>query len=215
MSKRCDMLDVDFASLLCSRLCHDLVSPVGALTNGVELLHDETDASMREQCMQLLADSARQTANRLKFFRLAFGAAGGFDSLVDMREVQAALEGLFPVEKIKLQWQVSVPSMPKIQVKVFMNMALLAGEALLRGGVLTVAAERLADGAYELGVHAEGPRTLLPEDLRKALLGDIDPQDVDARTAPAYLIYRLIGQAGEVHVSPTDQAIVVIGAHIM
>ena len=68
----------DFASLLCSRLCHDLLSPVGALNNGIELLADEHDPAMRERCLELLADSARASANKLKFFRLAFGAAGGF-----------------------------------------------------------------------------------------------------------------------------------------
>ena len=65
---------LDLASLLCSRLCHDLMSPVGALNNGIELLADETDPDMREKCLELLADSARATANKLKFFRLAFGS---------------------------------------------------------------------------------------------------------------------------------------------
>ena len=69
---------VDLASLLCSRLCHDLMSPVGALNNGIELLADEQDPEMREKCLELLAESARASANKLKFFRLAFGAAGGF-----------------------------------------------------------------------------------------------------------------------------------------
>src|ERR1700755_2935609 len=69
---------VDLASLLCSRLCHDLMSPVGALNNGIELLADETDPDMREKCLELLADSARASANKLKFFRLAFCAGGGF-----------------------------------------------------------------------------------------------------------------------------------------
>src|SRR4028119_953582 len=72
------MNSVDLSSLLCSRLCHDLMSPVGALNNGIELLADEQDPDMREKCLDLLADSARASANKLKFFRLAFGAAGGF-----------------------------------------------------------------------------------------------------------------------------------------
>ena len=86
---------VDFASLLCSRLCHDLLSPIGALNNGLELLADETDPKMRERCMELMAESARTSAAKLKFFRLAFGAAGGFGEAVDTREAQQAIEGLF------------------------------------------------------------------------------------------------------------------------
>ena len=88
------MNSVDFASLLCSRLCHDLMSPVGALNNGIELLADEQDPDMRDRCLELLSDSARVTANKLKFFRLAFGAAGGFGEAVDSKEAKSAIEGL-------------------------------------------------------------------------------------------------------------------------
>ena len=98
---------VDFASLLCSRLCHDLLSPVGALNNGLELLADETDPAMRERCMDLLAESARTSANKLKFFRLAFGAAGGFGEMVDAREAKTAIEGLFAANKrLTIAWMV-------------------------------------------------------------------------------------------------------------
>ncbi|MFL6735093.1 MAG: histidine phosphotransferase, partial [Sphingomicrobium sp.] len=93
------MNPVDLASLLCSRLCHDLMSPVGALNNGLELLADEQDPDMREKCMELLADSARTSANKLKFFRLAFGAAGGFGDSIETREARLALEGLFGAER--------------------------------------------------------------------------------------------------------------------
>ena len=98
---------VDFASLLCSRLCHDLLSPVGALNNGLELLADETDPAMRQRCLDLLADSARTSANKLKFFRLAFGAAGGFGEQVDARECRLAIEGLLSGgRKVELNWLV-------------------------------------------------------------------------------------------------------------
>ena len=99
---------VDLASLLCSRLCHDLMSPVGALSNGIELLDDEDDPAMKEKCLELLADSARTTANKLKFFRLAFGAAGGFGAEIDTAEAESVLRGLFGAEKrIELGWTVS------------------------------------------------------------------------------------------------------------
>ena len=127
------MNPVDFASLLCSRLCHDLMSPVGALNNGIELLADETDPDMREKCLELLADSARASANKLKFFRLAFGAAGGFGEEIDTREAQAALEGLFGAERrIELGWVVSDNKLPKDAVKLLLNLSLLVGDALVR-----------------------------------------------------------------------------------
>src|SRR6478735_6811672 len=89
---------IDLASLMCSRLCHDLLSPVGALNNGIELLADEQDPEMRERCLELLADSARVTANKLKFFRLAFGAGGGFGDEIDTAEARAAVDGLYGAE---------------------------------------------------------------------------------------------------------------------
>src|SRR5439155_17522078 len=152
---------VDLASLLCSRLCHDLMSPVGAFNNGIELLADETDPEMREKCLELLADSARASANKLKFFRLAFGAAGGFGEEVDTHEAEVALEGLFGAERrIQLGWAVSDEKLPKVAVKVLLNLALLAGDSFVRGGRLDVGVEHNAD-PVDLEVQAEGPHILL------------------------------------------------------
>ena len=146
---------VDLASLLCSRLCHDLMSPVGALNNGIELLADEQDPEMREKCLELLADSARASANKLKFFRLAFGAGGGFGEAIDTSEAEAALQGLFGAERrIELGWIVSGGKLPKGAVKLLLNVALLAGDALVRGGRLDVGAEDNGD-ALELVIRAE------------------------------------------------------------
>lgn len=190
------MNSADFASLLCSRLCHDLVSPVGSLYNGVELLADETDPDMRARCLELLADSARQTANKLKFFRLAFGAAGGFGDNVDTREAQAALEGLFGSDKrTQVEWQVAGHSLPKGAVKMLLNLAMIAGDALLRGGTLLVASE-VHGGATEVVVRAEGPRVLLDEQLRSALTGGVTLEELTPRAASAYLVHMLAEEAG-------------------
>jgi histidine phosphotransferase ChpT len=198
------MPTIDFASLLCSRLCHDLVSPIGALTNGVELLNDETDPAMRAQCMELLEVSARQASNRLKFFRLAFGAGGGYGAEVDVREIKAAVEGLFSPDKVKLEWMVAAPTLPKSAVKTLLNLSLLAGEALLRGGTLSLAAEAMG-GQIEIGVKADGPRTLLSEDLRSALQGKLPVEQIDARAAPAALVASLVeAHNGQLQIAPSD-----------
>jgi histidine phosphotransferase ChpT len=75
---------LELASLLCSRLCHDMLSPVGALSNGLELLADEKDPEMRKRCFELLEQSAKISTDKLRFFRLAFGAAGGFGDSVPL-----------------------------------------------------------------------------------------------------------------------------------
>jgi len=186
---------IELASLLCSRLCHDLLSPVGALNNGVELLADETDPEMRERCMELLADSARATANKLKFFRLAFGAAGGFGEAIDTREARSAIEGLYGAgQKIELGWMVGDELLPKGAVKLLLNLAMIAGDSLVRGGTLDIGAEQ-GEQEVEIAIRAEGPRILLDPAL-KAMLTKGSDGTVEARGAAAWLANRMATDAG-------------------
>lgn len=185
----------DLASLLCSRLCHDLMSPVGALNNGLELLADEQDPDMRDKCLELLNESARSSANKLKFFRLAFGAAGGFGESIDTREAGSALEGLFgPERRIELGWMVAEGKLPKGAVKLLLNLALIAGDALVRGGRLDVGAER-REGEIEMVIRGEGPRILLDPTFRQTLLGKAT-EVVEPRAAGAFLAHLLVQEAG-------------------
>jgi histidine phosphotransferase ChpT len=204
---------IDFASLLCSRLCHDLLSPVGALNNGLELLADEHDPDMRARCLDLLNESARASANKLKFFRLAFGAAGGFGESVDAREAKAAIEGLFGAEgRIQIGWMVEPATLSKTAIKVLLNLALIAGDALVRGGQLDIGVEKTANGT-EMVVRAEGPRLVLDPELRQALEGHTSEADVTPRAAAAYLVSQLVRQAnGSVQVSAPDASFVIFGA---
>jgi len=203
---------IDLASLLCSRLCHDLLSPVGALNNGLELMADETDPEMRERCLDLLNESARASANKLKFFRLAFGAGGGFGESIDTREAHAALEGLFGADKrIELGWMVEGDSLPKGAVKLLLNLALIAGDALVRGGRLDVGAER-RDGNLEMVIRAEGPRILLDPKLRETIRLGSAGGTVEPRAAGAWLAHGLAMEAGgEIRLSDPADEVLLIG----
>ena len=203
----------DFASLLCSRLCHDLLSPVGALNNGLELLADETDPAMRQRCLDLLSDSAKASANKLKFFRLAFGAAGGFGDRVDTREAQAAIAGLFgDNHRVKVGWMVEDPALPKGAIKVLLNLVLIAGEALVRGGQLDVGAEQ-RDDHVEIVVRGEGPRIVLDDELRAALTGSAGNTSVTPRAAAAHLARALVTEnGGSLQISPSDAPVLMFGA---
>jgi histidine phosphotransferase ChpT len=204
---------VDFASLLCSRLCHDLLSPVGALNNGLELLADEHDPEMRARCLELLSESAKASANKLKFFRLAFGAAGGFGETVDSREARAAIEGLFgDNHKVNLGWLVEDATLPKTGIKVLLNLALIAGDALIRGGQLDVGAE-VVGGQVEIVVRADGPRIVLDPELRTALLGAQGDALITPRAAAAYLVHSLVADGGgTVQVSDPEETVLLFGA---
>jgi len=203
---------IDLASLLCSRLCHDLLSPVGALNNGLELMADEQDPEMREKCLELLNDSARASANKLKFFRLAFGAGGGFGDQIDTREAHSALEGLFGAEgRVELGWLVEDDSLPKGAVKLLLNLALIAGDALVRGGRLDVGAEHGANG-LELVIRAEGPRILLDPGLRETIVKGTSDGVVEPRAAGAWLAHELAEQAkGEIRLSDPADEVLLIG----
>ncbi|WP_324076561.1 MAG: histidine phosphotransferase family protein [Erythrobacter sp.] len=178
----------DLAAMLCSRLCHDMLSPVGALANGLELLADEQDPEMRARCMELLEHSARISTDKLKFFRLAFGAAGGFGEAIPIDEAKAVIEALAADNKrIEINWAIADPSLPKPAVKVLLNLAQIALDALVRGGTLDIGAER-RDGAVEIVARARGDRIAFDENIGRALQGDLAEGEITSRTAAAHMI---------------------------
>jgi histidine phosphotransferase ChpT len=189
------MEDIRFASILCSRLCHDLVSPVGAFANGMEILNEEKDPEMRRQVMELLEQSARQTSNRLQFFRIAFGAAGGLGEMLDLREAHKALSSLFASSNIELDWQPAAEAHAKDSIKLLLNLGLIAGEGLIRGGRLSVDFS-CGENSTSISVIAEGERFILQDKARAVLSGELDEADMDPRTAPAFLAVQLARQLG-------------------
>lgn len=204
---------VEFASLLCSRLCHDLLSPVGALNNGLELLADETDPAMRQRVTDLLNESARTSAAKLKFFRLAFGAGGGFGEMVDVREARTAIEALLAdAKRTELGWLVEAEQLPKAAIKVLLNLALIANDALVRGGKLDIGAE-VNDGQVEIVVRIEGPRVILDPSLSATLTGGEGPEGISSREAAAYMVHSLVADGGgRVLISSSDEPVMIFGA---
>jgi histidine phosphotransferase ChpT len=187
---------IELASLLCSRLCHDMLSPVGALNNGLELLAEEKDPEMRQRCFELLEQSAQTSANKLKFFRLAFGAAGGFGDKVPVEEPQALVTALIrDNSRIEPHWALAVSELPKPAVKVLLNFAQIAIDALVRGGSLDIGAET-RDGASEIVVRASGPKIAFDEVIGRALQGELRPGELSSRTAAAHMIGLMAEQAG-------------------
>ncbi len=153
---------LELASLLCSRLCHDMLSPVGALTNGLELLADEKDGDMRGRIVELLEQSAKASADKLKFFRLAFGAAGGFGESVPVAEARSLIEALAGNGgRTEVRWALAGDALPKAAIKALLNLAHIGMEALVRGGTLDIGAElRVPSGAQ--ATHARHRRKASP-----------------------------------------------------
>ena len=205
---------LELASLLCSRLCHDMLSPVGALSNGLELLAEEKDPEMRRRCFELLEQSARISADKLKFFRLAFGAAGGFGEMVPVSEARALVDALVGNNgRIAVNWALASDSLPKPGIKTLLNLALIAIDSLVRGGTLDIGAELRTDedggGASEIVVRAAGPRIAFDPDIGRALDGSLPEGEISSRTAPAAML-RLLAESlgGGLQYAKGDDALV-------
>ena len=125
----------DLAAMLCSRVCHDLINPVGAIGNGLEVLADPTQAAMADGAQELIANSARHARAKLEFARLAYGASSTAGTDFDTRECERVARLLFEIEKADLDWQVPLILLPKHKAKLLMNMLLIAAMAVPRGGL--------------------------------------------------------------------------------
>src|ERR1700760_3670827 len=130
-----DMLEL--AALLCSRVCHDLISPVGAIVNGLEVLDDDPKPDDREFALDLIRKSAKTASARLQFCRLAFGAAGAGGAPVDLGDAQNMARGHLEDTKTTIAWNLPRVLLPKNRVKLLLNMMVIAQQTIPRGGTLT------------------------------------------------------------------------------
>lgn len=190
------MNKTDFAGLLCSRLCHDLVSPVGAISNGVELLADKNNADMQEQIVELLEDSSAQTTNKLKFFRLAFGLAGGYGAIINVDDAKVALAALFGTGKISIDWQTTAVSAPKDLIKILLNLALVSGESIIGTGDLSISLDEEGQDGCLVSVTASGGRLIMNDSVKAAVIEPLNAVDADPKSVPICLARMMCDECG-------------------
>jgi histidine phosphotransferase ChpT len=183
--------DLDLAALLCSRVCHDIVSPVGAIANGLEMMDEDDDEEMRKLALELVRRSARQASAKLQFCRMAFGAAGGAGSVLDVGEAADIARLLVGDEKVRLDWRAPRGHRDKNEVKLLLNLMLLGIAAVPRGGIVTIEA---GDGL--LSATAEGDGARLADKVRAVLDRAVPAAEFDARVVQVYYAMRLAEQAG-------------------
>ncbi len=176
---------LDLAALLCSKVCHDVISPVGAIVNGLEVLEDEKDADMRAFAVDLIKTSARKASARLQFCRLAFGAAGSAGALIDTGDAENVARNLLADEKTKLVWDGARVLMAKNKVKLVLNLCLIAAAAIPRGGVITVAITG-AEATTAIKVSAIGANSRLAHAVPSLLAGQPEADSVDAHGIQAF-----------------------------
>src|SRR3978361_311517 len=157
---------LDLAALLCSRVCHDLISPVGAIANGLEVMEEGKDEETNKFAMDLIKKSARTASAKLQFCRIAFGAAGSAGAQIDTGDAEKGNSGLMEDEKTKVAWNFPRVLLAKNRVKLLLNMMLLAAQAIPRGGQLTV--DPIGEGdnvgfkVTSTGTNAKVPQSIPP-----------------------------------------------------
>ena len=202
---------LELAALVASRVCHDVISPVGAIVNGLEVLDEEKDESMREFAMDLVQKSARQASAKLQFSRLAFGASGGAGAEIDMADAGRCTAALMEREKAELDWQVKAPLLPKHHAKLLLNLVIIALNSVARGGRITVTAEREPDETV-IRIVAEGDRAKLPAGVREVIAEGAMPNPLDAHAVQPLYAALLAREAGLGVTATQEENRVILGA---
>ena len=177
---------LDLAALLCSRVCHDLISPVGAIVNGIEVLEEEKDESTKQFALDLIKRSATTASAKLQFCRIAFGAAGSAGAQIDLGDAETITRGFMEDDKTKIAWNLPRALLAKNRVKLLLNMLIIAGQAIPRGGKITVDPIGTGD-SVGFKVTAAGTNAKIPPAVPPLLTGELGSEGVDAhRIQPFY-----------------------------
>src|SRR5229473_8164214 len=171
---------LDLAALLCSRVCHDLISPTGAIVNGLEVLDEkDSDPESRIFALDLIRKSARTASARLQFCRLAFGAAGSASAQIDLGDAHGMARALIEDDKTQLAWNLPRMLLPKNRVKLLLNMLIIASQTIPRGGTITVDPIGQGDGVG-FRLAASGLNARIPQAVPALLEGAAENGSIDA-----------------------------------
>ena len=152
---------LDLAALMCSRVCHDLINPVGAIVNGLEVFDSSNKEDDKQFALDLIRKSALSTSARLQFCRIAYGAAGSAGAQIDLGEAQKMARGHLEDEKTRLTWNLPHVLLAKNRVKLLLNLLVIAQQAIPRGGELVVDAIGEGD-TMGFRIRAAGPNAKEP-----------------------------------------------------
>ncbi len=194
MSQRSHPTDLELAALISSKICHDVIGPVGAIYNGLEILDEDDNADAKVYALDVIRNVTEQASARLQFARFAFGAAGSAGAEIDLTTAEQISRGFIGKGKHRLTWRIPAGQMLKDRVKLLLNMIASAVTALPRGGDIEVAmVGTMASPAFVIRCRGAGARP--PQHLTEFVLGGPMPP-LDAMSIQAYYTWRLSGSAG-------------------
>lgn len=201
-----DIRPEELAARLAAKLCHDFVSPAGAIVSGLDLLDDPTAKDMRDEAMQLIASSSRKLTDLLAFARVAFGSAAGHDGF-ESGELERLTRAVFEHVRAGLDWAAPPQAVPKRAAVVVLNLAQLAGAALPVGGVARVEV-RTEAGVVHIGVRAQGPRARLHAEVASGLAGQALGDGLAGRWVQAFYVQAVArGGGGTIGVEASEELV--------
>jgi len=184
----------DLAAFIAGKLCHDFISPSGAIVSGLDLLKDPSAQDMREDAMALIEASAGKLVALVHFARVAFGAATTSERF-DPAQLESLAQGVFASVRAELDWACEAPSLGKPQARALLNLAQVAGGALAHGGVATVRVRPEGDELVMEAVAA-GPRARLKPETIAGLKGEPLSEGLAGQWVQPYWLARTVSDAG-------------------
>ncbi|MBL4854996.1 MAG: hypothetical protein JKY25_12275 [Robiginitomaculum sp.] len=185
----------NLAALLCARVCHDLVGPVGALENGLYLLTDEDSADMHDDALDLIKIGTEQASAKLKFLRIAFGAGGSAPAVIASAELESLSRGVYPDGKIVLDWQVAVDGLDKPAARTVLNLVMLAVATIPIGGTVVVEATQTSEVA-NISLKCTGPKARLEDVVTITLAGKAPEDGFDGRSIQPFYTGLIVRETG-------------------
>ncbi|MGB3455537.1 MAG: histidine phosphotransferase family protein [Litorimonas sp.] len=179
------------AALLCARICHDLVSPVGALGTAIEILDDDGNADMHDDALELIKSSSRRASAKLKFLRLAFGAGGSAPGVLGADEIRELVSDMFADAKADIVFDFHGDGVEKSRARILLNLAMLGVQAVPRGGEV-----RIATTPDAVSIVSTGPRARLDETVERALRGRAPEHGFDGRSIQPFYASMMAREAG-------------------
>jgi histidine phosphotransferase ChpT len=202
---------LDLAALLCSRICHDLISPSGAIVNGLEVLEESTDEETRSFALDLIKKSARMASARLQFCRIAFGASGSAATRIDLGDAESVARAFVEDERIKLTWNLTRALVPRNLVKLLLNMILLAAQSIPRGGIVAVEGGGPPE-ALSFRISARGLNARISQALPALLAGVPENGVIDVHGIQPFYTGLLARRSGLAVTIEADGSAIVVAA---
>lgn len=202
----------ELAARLASKLCHDFISPAGAIVSGLDLLEDPAAKDMRDDAMELISASARKLVDHLAFARVAFGAVAGV-AMFDCAELERLTRGVYAHVRAELDWAVDAAQLPKAPAQTLVNIAQLAAGALPLGGVARMELAQDGEG-YRITASARGPKARLHAEVAAGLAGEPLGDGLAGRWVQAYYVHALALAAGGRLESAAEEELVTLGARL-